>query len=363
MEQKAGQKTREEILSEPGIWKQCLDELDRSGKLRQLNEELPAKAEYVFVGCGSSFYLAQVAAATWSLLTGGNSRALPASEIVLFPKLLPAPCQPVLISRSGFTSEVLEAAKYLEWRLNIRALAITCGSRTPLEAICKHVISLPVADEQSTVMTRSYTSMLLGLQSLAAVRARNHEFAKALRELPAKMEALLPKIEATVRLLAETRAFADYVFLGHGPFHGVAQEAMLKVMEMSCSYGQCFHTLEFRHGPKSIVSPETLITFFLSESAFAAETDVLTEIKELGGATFVIANRVNAEVRRSSDYLVDLSLDIPEAARAAAAVIPAQLLGFHTAMRKGLNPDEPRNLTRVVTLETDKSGGSPRAAS
>jgi glutamine---fructose-6-phosphate transaminase (isomerizing) len=362
MEQEPGKNTIEEILSEPAVWKQCLDEFDRSGKLQELDQSLPQKAEYVFVGCGSSYYLAQAAAASWSMLTGASSRALPASEIVLFPKLLPERCQPILISRSGFTSEVLEAAKYLEWRLKIRTLAITCGSQTPLETICTYAISLPPADEKSTVMTRSYTSMLLALHLLAAERGQEREVAKGLRELPAKTQRLLPNIHSTVRSLAEAQSFADYVFLGHGPFHGVAQEAMLKVKEMSCSYAQCFHTLEFRHGPKSIVSPETLITFFISESGFDAETDVLTEVKELGGATLVIANRVNAAIRRAADYLVDLSLDVPEVARAAAYVIPGQLLGFHTGLRKGLNPDEPRNLTRVVMLEHERHGGLPGAA-
>lgn len=361
MEQTAGKNTINEILSEPGIWKQCLEELDRSGRLQELEEELPAEVEYVFVGCGSSFYLAEVAAATWSLITGGKARAFPASEIVLFPKLLPTPCQPILISRSGFTSEVLEAAKYLEARLHIRTLAITCGSQTPLETICTHSVSLPAADEKSTVMTRSFTSMLLALQSLAALRGRDHEFAKNLRELPAKTGEVLPRINAEVRSLAETPIFADYVFLGHGPFYGVAQEAMLKVKEMSCSYAQCFHTLEFRHGPKSIVSPETLITFFLSESGFDAEADVVAEVKALGGTTLVVANRANPKVRRAADYLIELGLDIPEVARAAATVIPGQLLGFYTGMKKGLNPDAPRNLTRVVMLDADRGGGSRSA--
>jgi glucosamine--fructose-6-phosphate aminotransferase (isomerizing) len=65
----------------------------------------------------------------------------------------------------------------------------------------------------------------------------------------------------------------------------------------------------------------------------------------------VIANAGNSAVRRAADYFVELSLDLPEAARVAPSVIPGQLLGFHTGIKKGLNPDEPRNLSRVVMLE------------
>ena len=113
----------------------------------------------------------------------------------------------------------------------------------------------------------------------------------------------------------ESHDFADYVFLGQGPFYGVANEAMLKVKEMSCSYAQCFHTLEFRHGPKSIVSPETLVTFLLSETGYEAGREVLGEVKGLGGVTLAITNCADALARRSADFLVELNLDVPEYAR------------------------------------------------
>jgi len=360
--QRAGVNTFSEILSEPDTWKNCLAALDATAELGRLRGLLPPDGEWIFVGCGSSFYLALIAAATWTLLTGETARAIPASEILLFPKLLPSVSRPILISRSGRTSEIIEAGNYLMRRNQTSALAITCGTGTPIEKVSAHVIRLPIADEKSTVMTRSFSSMLLALQLLAAERGENSEFARGIRALPGEMEPRMPEIDATVRSLAGAQVFADYVFLGQGPFYGVAQEAMLKVKEMSCSYAQCFHTLEFRHGPKAIVSPETLVTFFLSESGFESEVSVLQEIKELGATTFVITNDANAAVRESADYLIELSLPVPEAARVAGAVIPGQLLGFHTGIRKGFDPDNPRNLTRVVMLSSASDGDSGRGA-
>jgi len=119
---------------------------------------------------------------------------------------------------------------------------------------------------------------------------------------------------------------------------------------MSCSYAQCFHTLEFRHGPRAIVGPETLVTFFLSETGWEAETEVLEEVKGLGAVTFVVANRADAAVRRAADFLVVWELDLPEFIRPAAYVVAGQLLGFYTGIKKGLDPDQPRNLSRVVIL-------------
>jgi glutamine---fructose-6-phosphate transaminase (isomerizing) len=349
-----------EIVSQPETWRRCLALLDRGGELRALDEVLPRDAEWIFVGCGSSFYLAQIAAATWSNLTGENARAMPASDILLFPKLLPRACQPVLISRSGQTSEVLEVAAYFEREVSVKTLAVTCGENTPIEQVCSHLIKLRPADEKSTVMTRSFTSMLLALQALAAARTHRADIRDALRALPGQIEKRMDAVHSTIRSLARSKTFADYVFLGQGPFFGVAQESMLKVTEMSCSYAQSFHTLEFRHGPKAIVSPETLMTFFLSESGFREEMAVLEEIKELGGATLVVTNEVNSAIRRYADYLVDLGLNLPEAAWPAAAVIPGQLLGFYTGMEKGFDPDQPRHLSRVVTLEGTANGGPNR---
>lgn len=355
-----GLHTIAEILSEPQTWRQCLSELLENGQLVKVNEKLNKNVEWIFVGCGSSFYLAQIAASSWSILTGSPARAIPASEILLFPELFPAPCQPVFISRSGRTSEIVEAAQYAESDLGIQSLAITCGMGTPIEEICSQVVRLSSADEKSTVMTRSFTSMLLALQALAAVRASSKSFLTSLQALPTQAALRLDSMQGSVRSLVDKQTYADYVFLGQGPFFGVAQESMLKVKEMSCSYAQAFHTLEFRHGPKAIVSPETLLTFFVSESGFADEISVLREMKELGGTTLVISNSITAAIRASADYSIELSLDVPEVARAVAAVMAGQFLGFYTGMRKGFNPDRPRNLSRVVMLD-GRDGGSPRA--
>jgi glucosamine--fructose-6-phosphate aminotransferase (isomerizing) len=112
-----------------------------------------------------------------------------------------------------------------------------------------------------------------------------------------------------------------------------------------------FHSLEFRHGPKSIVRPETLITFLISESSYAVELELLEEMKKLGAATMVIANRLDARAENAADFAIELGLRVPEYARPAAYTIWGQLYGLYNGIKKGLNPDTPRNLTRVVVLD------------
>jgi glucosamine--fructose-6-phosphate aminotransferase (isomerizing) len=351
----AGVHTLREILSQPRCWADCFAALDSQDQLRQVGKQWTPPAEWIFIGCGSSYYVALGAASTWTALTGQSARAIPASELLLFPQLVLSearPCQPVLISRSGHTSEVLKAAEILEMRHNIRTLAISCTTHQPLEEISTLTLYLLPADEQSTVMTRSFTSMLLGLQALGAERGKQKEFAAALRRLPSQMAPLMEDLSQRVATFVDDHTFADYVYLGQGPFFAIANEGMLKVKEMSCSYGQCFHTLEFRHGPKAIVGPETLVTFLLSETGSEAECEVLEEVKGLGATTLVVANRADRAVRQAADFLVELQLDVPEFARLAAYIITGQLLGLYTGLKKGYDPDRPRNLSRAVILSS-----------
>jgi glucosamine--fructose-6-phosphate aminotransferase (isomerizing) len=346
--------TWNEITSQARVWQTVLDELHNAPATDKVLAIGQNKNECIFVGCGTSFYLAEAAALSWTLLTGQAARPIPASEILLYPKLLQSHgVQPhaIVISRSGRTSEAVRAANVLGKDLHIPTVGITCAGNSELERACDLSLVLPAADEQSTVMTRSFTSMLLTLQLLAAARAQNHRFVENLGDMAKQFSGAINEIADRMERFVTEHTFADYVFLGQGPFHGIAREAALKVMEMSCSYSQFFHALEFRHGPKAIVSPATCLTFFLSERGQEAEAEVLGEMKELGGVIVAVCNRADMEIRKSADLTIELNFTGNELALLAPYIVPCQLMGFFTGLRKGLNPDQPKNLSRVVILD------------
>ncbi|HXY01731.1 MAG TPA: SIS domain-containing protein [Candidatus Limnocylindrales bacterium] len=353
-EQYAQSVTWKEILSQGEVWQFVLDELRNSPVVEKILEAAKNKREWIFVGCGTSYYLAEAAAISWTILTGQPARAVPASEILLFPRLLQAEgadVQAVVISRSGRTSEAIRAAEVLKKELGIPAIGITCAQRSELEEACDISVVLRAADEQSTVMTRSFTCMLLCLQVLAARLTQNGQFLDGLRTMTEKFTPRIGAIAGHIESFVSRHSFADYVFLGQGPFYGIAREAALKVMEMSCSYSQFFHALEFRHGPKAIVGPATCLTFFLSDTAQRAEAEVLSEMKDLGGVIVSICNRADSSIRQTSDLVIEFDFNGNEVALLAPYTVPCQLMGFFTGLRKGLNPDQPRNLTRVVILD------------
>jgi glucosamine--fructose-6-phosphate aminotransferase (isomerizing) len=347
-----GQHTLSEIFSQPETWSKCLEKLATSGELRAAVSMAQSGAEWIFVGCGTSYYLALAAASTFNHLNL-PARAVPASDLLMYSGLTLHESRhylPVIISRSGRTSEAVRAAQMLEKQFNLRTIAISCADGQPLEAACAVTLKLLDADEQSTVMTRSFTSMLLALQFLGATVAGNDALRSALIGLPTQVGPLLKDMGQGLGQFANSRDFADFVFLAQGPLFGIASECMLKVTESSCSYAQVFHSLEFRHGPKSIAAPETLITFLISETSYEAELELLEEMKALGAGTLVIANRVDKRMRSASDFAIELGLQLPEFARLAAFALAGQLYGVYYGLKKGLNPDSPKNLTRVVEL-------------
>jgi glucosamine--fructose-6-phosphate aminotransferase (isomerizing) len=356
--------TLEEILSQPACWRTSLGDVEASGALKATVERFSRIQEWMFIGCGSSYYVAQAAAATLTTLTGLRAQAVAASELLLFPELVLAAKSnfvPVLVSRSGRTSEVLKAAELLAAR-GIPTLGISCAPGQALEKLATSTIVLPAADERSTVMTRSFTSMLMALQAVGAGLARKQDFLSAQRSLAQGGEELLSTLPQRLREFVSGHSFADYVCLGQGALYGIACESALKLTEMSVSYGQSFHTLEFRHGPKSIVGKETLIVFLLSETGYSAELEVLEEVKKLGGTTLVVSNRAEERARAAADLLVEIGADAPEVARLALYLLTAQLLGLYTGIKKGYDPDKPRNLSRVVVLEEDSQETSEHAA-
>jgi glutamine---fructose-6-phosphate transaminase (isomerizing) len=348
-----GSHTLREILSQPEVWLASLRDLDTDDNFQTAKNLARGRKAWLFTGCGTSYYLAEAAAAAWIALTGQPARAVPCSEILLFPKitqLSEAGLQAVVISRSGTTSEAVRAAAALS-KLQVPTLGITCVRDSALAKTCGLTIAMEKADEKSMVMTRSFSTMLLTIMRLAAECAGDKTMIAAIQGIAEQLGSKIEDWNKKIEQFVEERAFKDYVYLAQGPFFAIAREASLKVTEMSVSYAQAYHALEFRHGPKSIVAPETCLTFLLSNTGAEAETEVLAEMKELGGTVVAICDRAPETVRKSADLVLELHSDAREIALLAPFVVPTQLLGYHTGVKKGFNPDEPRNLTRVVILD------------
>ena len=174
---KPGENTLQEILSQPRIWSDTESQLRDSQLLEKFATLFSPRSPWLFVGCGSSYYLSRLIAALWTkhFYIPRDSRAGLRTALCAGrnPADAPAAEQIVLMSRSGETTEVLRAAELLQTHKTVQTLGVTCNPDSPLEKLCTHTFKLTWADEKSTVMTRSFTAILLAFQRLAtSIRRR-----------------------------------------------------------------------------------------------------------------------------------------------------------------------------------------------
>ncbi|MCG3154267.1 MAG: Glutamine--fructose-6-phosphate aminotransferase [isomerizing] [bacterium] len=343
--------TLQEILSQPETWKKVVQ---RAAQEKwELRPAGSPPGPLLFVGCGTSYYLAQSAAAGYTRISKCSSQALPSSEAFLLASAAAVSSAKVLavaISRSGTTTETVWAASHLRRNLQVPVVAVTSGADSALAHESDWRIIIPEAQEKSVVMTRSFTSQLLALYLAAAAAARERALIDQLAALPEHAARLLNDAAPMARAVGADASLDHLVFLGQGIFYGAANEAMLKTKEMSLSFSEAYHTLEYRHGPMSIAGAGTLITFLVSDAGREQELRVLADMKKLGARTLVLCDVADDQIRRHADHLLALGVGLPEEARLLLSMPLLQLLAYHRAVGKNLNPDAPRHLSQVVTL-------------
>ncbi|NQV30251.1 MAG: SIS domain-containing protein [Candidatus Marinimicrobia bacterium] len=345
--------TVEEIKSQPETWDSVIrNNLSLNGTTSELIKNA-AGHNFGFIGSGTSYYLSLSAAAMWKAVTGGQAQAIPSADVIFYSNLYAQKGgidSAVLISRSGTTSEILLAGDTLK-KYNTNRISLTCRAGSSLSQMGEYRYLIDNADEKSVVMTRSFTSMLLQLQILASRFSGNQAFFDQLASLPETGINLMKKYEGLAGEIISANNFSKFIYLGHGPHFGLASEGMLKVKEMSIANSEAYHSLEYRHGPMSLVDDDTLIIYLLSDHTGSAETKLIGEMNALGGKSLVICETANAEVRAHADYIVELGSGVEENARLILALPTLQILAYENALKKGMEPDEPRNLTQVVMLE------------
>ncbi len=341
-----GEHTLREIMSQPEVWEEALAAFSAS---QERLESLLASASFdqvIVTGCGSTYYLA-LCAARLLRKSGLDATALPASELLLHPESITLPQRRYLlltVSRSGTTSETARAQQIFRARIGGPVLTVTCDSASPLARTADLAIAIDAAQEVSVAQTRSFSSMLVVAQQLAAMIA-GHDLNTG-RQLPAICRRLLASYGELAQSLGEDGAIEKFFFLGSDALYGIACEAMLKMKEMSLSYSEAYHTLEFRHGPMSMVGEDSLVIGLVSPEAAKHELRVLGEMADMGAEVLAIG-----QTHTENHQCVRLPADLPPWSTPVLHLPVLQLLAYHRAIFNGCDPDNPQQLTAVVSLD------------
>ncbi|MDT8913272.1 sugar isomerase [Amycolatopsis sp. PS_44_ISF1] len=284
-----------EIASQPQCWRDAADLAAANARL------LPAPgARVAVVGCGTSWFIAQAYAVLRETAGLGETDAFAASEFPLGRDY----DQIVALTRSGTTTEVHTLLARLAGRTPTTAIT---GVPAEIAGAVDALVDLSSVDERSVVQTRFATT------ALAMLRAHLGE-------------DLAPVIAQAERVLAEPLPdelveAGQFSFLGTGWSVGLANEAALKFREACLLWTESYPAWDYRHGPISISEPGRVTWMF------GAAPDGLAE-----------------DVRRAGGVFVETGLD------PMADLVRAQRVAGAIAARKGLDPDNPRSLTRSVVL-------------
>ena len=341
-----GRFTIAEIMSQPAVWENALRTFSGLREKFAAYWAVAAPDQVIVTGCGSTYYLA-LTAARLLRRSGVDASACPASELLLNAEAICIPGRRYLLltlSRSGTTSETVRAQEQFKSGIGGSVITVTCDSASPLAAGADLAFAIDAGQEKSVAQTRSYSSMLLVVQQVAAHLAGRRLTDSS--QLPAVCHQLLESHADLARSLAENAAIEKFFFLGMDALYGIACEAMLKMKEMSLSYSEAYHTLEFRHGPMSMVGDDSLVIGLITPAAAKQEIRVLDEMTDMGATVLAIA-----QTHIENHQHVRLPADLPGWCSPVLYLPVLQLLAYHRAMFNDCDPDQPHNLSAVVSLD------------
>jgi glucosamine--fructose-6-phosphate aminotransferase (isomerizing) len=302
------------------------NEIMRVGELfRAIDDITPPKLEkgkrYVFIGCGSS-YNAGLIISEIMRKNGYSADAITAGEVLvkeMFDEIIKNYDLAILISRTGYTTETVKVAELLKGR--IQTLGVTCDRKTPLANVCDLAYELDFAHEDSVIMTGSFS---------AIVRL----FLNGIKRIDIDVEEVLKKFdEMTSNDIVHKKS--HFIFLGYRERYHMAKESALKVQELSLDHSEFHETLEYRHGPIALLSPNSHVVIFSEfKNPSPLEENLAKEIMDRGASAQIIVPFTN-----------DPALEVQ------VLNLYGQLLGYKRAIYKGLNPDKPHGLTKFVSLK------------
>lgn len=249
------------------------------------------------------------------------------------------------VSQSGEGSDinqVLENAK----KYGAFTLGITNNSKSEITKIADETLLIQTGKEKSVAATKTYTGQMLHFYLLANALAKSSKRID-LEKIPYFTDEAL-KLQPRIKEIAERYTFMENcVVVGRGLNYGNSFELALKLMETCYVVAERFSSADFFHGPLAIVERRFPMIMFAPKGVTKkSNIDLLKRLKDLNADSFTITN--DDQIAKLSSRSIKMSVEIDEFLSPIPFVIPAQLFAALLSEAKGLNPDEPRSLSKVT---------------
>jgi glucosamine--fructose-6-phosphate aminotransferase (isomerizing) len=258
----------------------------------------------------------------------------------------------VFVSQSGETKDVLNAiAAAQNQGMGILGMVNVIGST--LTRVSEQYIPLACGYEISVPATKTFTNQVIAFLYLA-LRMGGKDTAY-LHRLPELMKTAIEQAETQVKALEGElarlidQAGDDLYSLGYGATYPIALEGALKLKEITYAHCEGMLSTEFKHGPLSAVRDEYPVLFVTGVDDVPVVVSGINEVTCRGGRAIAIGQE-NTSLRANADELIVLP-QAPWELDALLAVLPMQLLSYYISLRRGYDPDFPRNLSKTLTVD------------
>jgi len=310
--------------------------------------------------CGTAFYAGMVAKYWLEQTARIPVETDIASEFRYREAPMPKDGAALFISQSGETLDTLEALRYAK-RQGQQIISLLNTVESTIERESHHVLRTLAGPEIGVASTKAFTTQLTTLACLSIALAckkgsitpaREKQLTTALRELPSRFAELLnhdEKIQAVAHEISEAR---DVLYLGRGTAYPIALEGALKLKEISYIHAEGYASGEMKHGPIALIDEDVpVIVIAPFDSLFEKTASNAQEIVARGGKVLLVSDKPGVEKLKG---IATWTIEVPEVDPFVAPILytlPVQLLAYHTAVIKGTDVDQPRNLAKSVTVE------------
>lgn len=335
-----------EIREQPLVLRRLAAEA--GAEAQRLADEIQQASTVHFVGCGSAAHAARCGEYLFSRLASRQANCVVGSEFGYLADFLDERSLVVGFSQSGETIDLLESMKSA-LRRGARLAALVNVEGSSLYRLVDHPILLSAGPERCVLATKSFTAKLgVLLMAAFAARGRLDEGQALVARAADEIQALLTdgRVEQ-LRALAHRIAEREHLYvIGRGPSYPMALEAALKIKEVSYMHAEGFAGGELKHGVIALIEAGSpCLVLAPNDETFHSILSGAEEIKARGG--FIIGvSPFESEVWDEHIHVADVG----EAASIVNAV-PPQVLAYELAIRRGLDPDKPRNLAKSVTVK------------
>jgi len=266
----------------------------------------------------------------------------------------------IVVSQSGETADTLAALRYCN-KNKMKTLGIVNVDESTISREASLALQIHAGPEIGVASTKAFTCQLTTLYFLAIKAAKDKgsinskqeaKLIKSILQLPSIIVDAL-SLEAEIKQTAQDLSKAsNAIFLGRGAMYPLASEGALKLKEISYIHAEGYASGELKHGPIALVDENMpVVVLAPRDELFEKTVSNMHEVMARGGKVLLITDAEGADEAQEGTWKTIIMPNIPNDLAPILYSIPVQLLAYHTAVYKGTDVDQPRNLAKSVTVE------------